>query len=253
MHPSEHTKRATSWPAPTHRCATPPGLDLRYHRHVPATTPHFTPDYQEVASLADGTPVRLRWVGPDARELVRAGFDSLSPTSRYLRFFTAKPRLSERELDILTATDGTRHVAIGATTNDDPPTRGLGIARFVRTSDSDTIAEAAVAVVDDWQGRGIGSLLLDRLSRAALERGVDHFRCQILVTNAAIRALIEELVPTASYRRIDEDTVEVDVPLAQSERTEASPTARALWQILSQVASQRLDVRSAARLLKERG
>ena len=64
--------------------------------------------------LRDGTPVRLRVIGPADRARLAEGFAKLAPESRYRRFFTAVPRLSERMLERLVATDGYNHVAIGA-------------------------------------------------------------------------------------------------------------------------------------------
>jgi GNAT superfamily N-acetyltransferase len=138
-------------------------------------------------------------IRPDDKERLRAGFAKLSPASRYLRFFVAKPSLSESELRYLTETDGVAHVAIGASRIDDDAEGGegdgLGVARFIRAADDPTIAEAAIAVLDDVQGRGLGSLLFMRLVAAAAERGIARFRCDVLAENAAMVEMIEGLAP----------------------------------------------------------
>jgi GNAT superfamily N-acetyltransferase len=155
----------------------------------------FGPDYEEHRRLPDGTPVRLRLVGPADREKLLAGFARLSDESRYTRFFTAMPRLPDATLDRLLHTDGWNHLAIGAEADDGPTetAEGYGIARFIRLDEAPDAAEAAVVVVDSMQRRGLGKLLLSRLAAAARERGITHFRAEILRTNQPMIALLHEI------------------------------------------------------------
>ncbi len=102
-----------------------------------------------------------------------------------------KKRLSPSELSYFTDVDHDRHEAIGAL---DPDTgAGVGIARFVRERAGATTAEAAVAVADAWQGRGLGGVLLDRLAERAREVGVTEFNASLLATNRAMLALFGRL------------------------------------------------------------
>jgi RimJ/RimL family protein N-acetyltransferase len=174
------------------------------------------PHLPMVHRLRDGTVVRLRLIGPDDREVLRHGFERLSPESRYRRFFTAMPKLPEAVLDRLSATDGWNHVAIGAERlpsaapaapggarvaaedpSDAPLPDGVGVARFVRLNDQPDVAEAAVAVVDELQGRGLGSLLLTSLMTAARLRGIAHFRAEVLPENQPMRDLLARFDPDA--------------------------------------------------------
>lgn len=152
----------------------------------------FGTDYEETRRLPDGTPVRMRLLRPDDRAKLLAGFDRLSDDSRYARFFTAMPRLSDATLDRLLAMDGWNHLAIAAEAGDQPPetAEGLGVARFIRLPEAEDVAEAAVAVVDHMQHRGLGTLLLARLSAAAHERGIRHFRAEVMRTNQAMVSLL---------------------------------------------------------------
>ena len=147
----------------------------------------FDADYLEHATLRDGTEVALRLVRPDDKALLREGFARMSDESRYRRFFTPKYELSADELRYLTEIDQVTHVAIGATSADGA--RGLGVARFIVLAGEAGAAEAAVAVTDDLQGRGLGSLLLQRLVAAAHERGVERFVFEMLgsVAESTIR------------------------------------------------------------------
>src|SRR5215510_13319274 len=108
----------------------------------------------------------------------------MSPQSRYLRFFTPKACLTEDELRYLTEIDQERHFALGASTVDERD--GLGVARFIRLDGEPGVAEAAIAVVDEMHGQGLGSLLFMRLVAAARERGVERVRCEVLGSNLAM-------------------------------------------------------------------
>ncbi len=82
--------------------------------------------------LADGTGVILRPIGPSDRERIKAGFHSLSPESRYRRFFSHIPELSDAQLHYFTEVDQINHVAWVAVAGESTPAAGLGVARFVR-------------------------------------------------------------------------------------------------------------------------
>lgn len=162
-----------------------------------APTRFFDADYLEHATLKDGTRVVLRLLRPTDKQTLRTGFERLSPESRYTRFFAAKQTLNDEELKYLCEIDQESHFAIGAVLDapgNGPPV-GLGVARFIRLGDAENTAEAAVAVADEMQGRGLGKLLFMRLCAAATERGVERFRCEVLGTNASMKHLIEHVTP----------------------------------------------------------
>src|SRR6478672_12663175 len=120
--------------------------------------------------LHDGRSVRVRELRRSDRELYRAAVAGLSPRSRYLRFAAPMPRISERLLEQMMDLDGDRHVAYAALTPDE--TAVVGVARFVRTADDPQVAEVAIAIADEWQGRGMGSLLVAALVDRARESGL---------------------------------------------------------------------------------
>ncbi len=165
----------------------------------------FVADFSEEATLRDGSTVVLRLLRPEDRTLLSAGFEQLSAESRYRRFFCAKTKLSDAELDYLCDIDGESHFAIGAVRErEDGSVEPLGIARFVRLVDEPKVAEAAIAVIDAMQGQGLGKILLHRLAEAAVERSVHRFRCTVLAGNDAMQQLFRELDPEA--RIVDEST-----------------------------------------------
>jgi GNAT superfamily N-acetyltransferase len=156
--------------------------------------------YHEEVTLRDGRRAALRLLRPGDRDLLEAGFKRLSPRSRQLRFHVPKAQLTGAELDYLTNIDQRAHVAIGAVSEGPGDTIGLGLARFVRLEGPDAVADAAITVADEAQGVGLGRLLFGRLVRAARERGVRRFRCDVLAANAGMRALLRDLAPDAVIR-----------------------------------------------------
>ncbi|MBK8254746.1 MAG: hypothetical protein IPK82_19060 [Polyangiaceae bacterium] len=112
-------------------------------------------------TLKDGSRVTLRPIAPDDKEELLAAFERLSPTSRYLRFHSFKNTLTRDDLRYLTEVDGKDHFAIVATvpTHDLRKEIGAGVARFVRDPNEKDLAEAAITVADDFQGKGLGKAL----------------------------------------------------------------------------------------------
>jgi GNAT superfamily N-acetyltransferase len=150
------------------------------------------PDFREEHALRDGTQVVLRHVRPEDADALRKGLERLSPESRYRRFLEQVSHLTDAQVEYLTRVDGQDHVAIGAVT---AAGEGVGIARFVRLKDPQA-AEAAITVIDDMQGKGLGYLLAITLARAAWERGVRRFRGRVLAENPQILQLLAELGAT---------------------------------------------------------
>lgn len=163
--------------------------------------------------LKDGTRCQLRPIGSDDRELLRAGFAGLSPASRRMRFFSAKPSLTEADLDFLTSADGRDHLALGAVRLDawGQEVELLGVARCIRLGADADASEFAITVADAAQGRGLGTLLLTQLVTAAREQGIRHFRCEVLAANTGMRALAAGL--GSAVRWLDDGTLEYDYPL----------------------------------------
>ena len=186
------------------------------------TARSYDRDWREEIALRDGTRVLLRLVRADDKRLLLRAFEQLSPRSRFLRFFADKTTLSPRELQYLTEMDQEAHVAIGAATPDEQ--QGLGVARFVRLAEDPQVAEPALVVVGSMRQKGLGTALLSHLQRAAKERGVERFRCEVLVANQPMRALLDELVPEASIKT-EGEVLTVEWPVVVAEP--AAPTAMA--------------------------
>lgn len=173
-------------------------------------------------TLDDGTRLRLRLGTPADREALAAGFERLSPASRLHRFFSAMPRLAPHFLDRLVDLDPERHVAIAALdlgrdaeVGDPAEGLGVGVARYLVDEEDPTRAEAAVAVVDDYQGRGIGRLLLEALVVHAAGRGIATFTAHVRADNEPMRTLLLEMGARGLRADPEERSVlRLEVPVA---------------------------------------
>jgi RimJ/RimL family protein N-acetyltransferase len=141
--------------------------------------------------LRTGDRVLIRPIEPSDKTLLLDGLHRLSPESRYRRFLSPVDELGARQLRYLTEVDHHAHEALVAL---DPKTGAIvGVARFVCLPADPTVAELGIAVVDDWQGRGLGTELLDELAARAREEGVRRFSAFVLQSNKPMLGLLRDL------------------------------------------------------------
>ena len=153
----------------------------------------MTTDQVIALSVGDDERVLVRPLDSSDADRLEHGFDRLSTDSRYSRFFGPKPDLGAEMLDRFVRPDQVDHVAIGAATVDPRTSRegqGLGVARAFRSDDRPTEAEFAVTVIDEAQGLGVGSLLLDLLGAGCADVGVTRLTAHVLSTNRAMLAMV---------------------------------------------------------------
>ena len=156
--------------------------------------------YVEHVRLRDGTRALLRLIRPSDKQALVEGFGRLSEGSRHARFLGHKQTLSETELRYLTEVDHIDHFAlVAARPRLFRKPQGLAVARFVRISGEPDTAEPAITVTDDYQGKGLGTMLLHRLMEAAHERGVKRFRSELRTDNVVMKRMLEELDGRAGH------------------------------------------------------
>jgi GNAT superfamily N-acetyltransferase len=161
--------------------------------------------------LTDATSVPYRAIAPQNAAALQRFHHRLSKHSVYLRYFGAKPELSDRKASYFTNVDGTNRFALVAL---DPEREGeiIAVVSFAREGDTDR-AEFAAAVADRWQGRGLGLALTRRLIEAALKRGIRVFTGMVLFENKRMLNLLRDLGLPERLRY--EDGVEfVEIELA---------------------------------------
>ena len=163
--------------------------------------------------LPDGVPVLVRPIRPDDKHLLEEGLRRLSARSVQRRFLSPKRKFTRAELRYLTEVDGRNHVALVAESPTQPG-RLLGVSRFVRSDDDPEAAEAAIVVGDDWQGRGLGSLLARELAGRARELGIRRFTATMASDNLEARRLTRSLTAHPEQRHAGRGVSEVVLDLA---------------------------------------
>jgi GNAT superfamily N-acetyltransferase len=132
-----------------------------------------------------GAEITIRPLSRGDTATIQAVFDRLSPESRYARFGGAKNCLSPAELERFARLDA-RHDVLVASDGE----AAIGIARLVRDPDDPHVADVAFAVADEWQARGVGSALVERLAANARAAGITHLRATMSGENRASLALM---------------------------------------------------------------
>lgn len=121
------------------------------------------------------------------------GFAALGPESRHMRFFTAVRELPDDVRQRLRDVDGFEHAAIiafdaAAQLPDHPEGRPVGVARWM--SGNDGPPELSITVIDEYQGQGVGTRLMDALLALARKRGVRRIIADVLRENTGMRNLV---------------------------------------------------------------
>jgi acetyl coenzyme A synthetase (ADP forming)-like protein len=140
--------------------------------------------------LRDGGTLRLRPPQEDDRERLLAFFTGLSSRSLYLRFHGV-PRVDDRLVEPVLAPEWTERGALLGSVVADGEERVVALANYVRLRDP-LSAEVAFAVADEFQGRGIGTRLLEQLAARASAHGIERFVAAVMADNAAMIAVFED-------------------------------------------------------------
>ena len=140
--------------------------------------------------LRDGSRVEIRALRPEDRAAVLAAVDHTSARSLYRRFFAARRSFTEREIAFFVNVDFTNHVALVAVVkHDDGGEEIVGGGRYVMLQPGR--AEAAFTVVDQYQGRGLGTVLLRHLAAVAGGAGIHELVAEVLPDNTPMLELFE--------------------------------------------------------------
>jgi RimJ/RimL family protein N-acetyltransferase len=160
--------------------------------------------------LPDAGRVRVRPLERDDGWAVEAVFSRLSDGSRRLRFAGPKPRLTPRDVELLTGVDRRDHDALVAL--DERTGEPIAIVRFVRDGAGSRSAEVAFEVVDEWHGRRLATLLTALLACRARLMDVGRFRASVDASNRRALAVVKRLGKVTRHG-FDGGTVEIEVEL----------------------------------------
>jgi GNAT superfamily N-acetyltransferase len=198
-----------------------------------ATSPaEYPKELERDASLKDGTVVHLRPIRPDDAPGLVALFDRLSQQTAYQRFFSVLKRLPPAYARVFANVNYRQRLAIVAERETPAGSELIGVGRYepadasgivptdvpadvptiapsIAPTIAPTIAEVAFVVQDGWQGRGLGSILLEEVLRAGLARGVQHFRAFVLADNYRMLGLLARHTEI-TWRKLEEGVVSVE-------------------------------------------
>ncbi|MBF0256125.1 MAG: GNAT family N-acetyltransferase, partial [Gammaproteobacteria bacterium] len=119
--------------------------------------------------------------------------ENRSAESRYFRFMQSLDKLSPLMLARFTQIDYDREMALIAIINENTPqARILGVVRYVSNSDRHS-CEFALTVADEWQRKGIGRHLMQRLMFVARDRGIEVMEGEVLANNSKMLRLCQDL------------------------------------------------------------
>jgi GNAT superfamily N-acetyltransferase len=164
--------------------------------------------YQAIEKLRDGRCAVIRAFKPDDRIGLMAAVERASPDTLYRRFFTVKRRFSEKEIDFFMNVDFVEHVALVAVVQEEGRPMIVGAGRYVVVAPGK--AELAFAVIDQYQGQGIGAKLMHHLGIIADRAGIKEFVADVLPENAPMQKVFER----SGYRmRTEHDSEVVHISL----------------------------------------
>ena len=125
--------------------------------------------------------------------MVQAFVRNLSDESRYNRFMSSIKQLSQQVLVRFTQLDYDREMALALVyTNEDGREEVLGMSRYVTDPDME-VCEFAISIADKWQGRGVGTILMQKLFDVASQQGLSTMRGEVLTSNSGMLQLMKKL------------------------------------------------------------
>src|SRR4051794_29444772 len=160
-------------------------------------------------TLGDGSTIVIRPIQADDRDLLARMFDRLSAVARRARFRGRSESLTEEDLDYPTDEAQYRHDALVAVESQSH--EAVGVARYVRLPGRRELAEVAVEVVEEWQGRGVATALLVELTERARSAGVERYSALVSRENGVMTDVLGRL--GAEPLREDEDELEYVIDL----------------------------------------
>jgi len=144
-------------------------------------------------TLSDGTELTVRPIRPEDAKIEQEFVRRLSEESKYFRFMQAVSELTPQMLVRFTQIDYDREMALIAV-HEQPDGSELQVAVARYTMDPDrTACEFALTVADEWQGRGVGYHLMEKLMEVARTRGMDTIHGEVLAANSHMLGLMQRL------------------------------------------------------------
>lgn len=167
-------------------------------------------NYSTVGSLRDGSAFEIRALKASDRASLLAALSRTSTQSLFRRFFAVRRNFSDNEIERFINVDFVDHVALVAIMQENSRPVIVGGGRYIMGRPGE--AEMAFAVIDQYQGRGIGSALLKHLIAIARAAGLRTLTADVLPENAAMLKVFERN-GFRPRRRQGAEVIQVDLML----------------------------------------
>lgn len=167
--------------------------------------------YSVTEHLRAGRPVEIRAIRREDEADMLAAAERTSAQSLYRRFFTVRRQFSRKEIDYFVDVDFVDHVALVAVVDESGAPVIVGGGRYVVVKPG--TAEVALAIIDAYQGQGLGTMLMRHLAGLARQRGLTELTAEVLPENRSMLKVFEGSGLRMSTRR-DPDVVHVMLALS---------------------------------------
>ncbi|MEO8317188.1 MAG: GNAT family N-acetyltransferase [Bradyrhizobium sp.] len=147
-------------------------------------------NYSATETLRDGREVEIRALRPDDKDDMLTAISRTGTQSLRRRFFVVRRGFSEKEIAYFMNVDFANHVALAALADEDGRKVIIGGGRYIVTEPGK--AEIAFVVIDDYQGQGLGTLLMRHLAVLARKAGLNELIAEVLPENAAMRKVFSK-------------------------------------------------------------
>jgi acetyltransferase len=180
----------------------------------PQVSNQYPQEWIDQIVLQDGTQVTIRPIRPDDAPKLQKAFKRLSTQSIYYRFLQVFAQLTDQQANDFANLDYYHRMALIAEILEAGESNLIGVARYSMLSGDETgLAESAVVVIDEYQKRGLGSLLLRHLVRYARSHDVQVFLATVHVSNAQIMRFIKRSGFPAEKKMIEPGVWEIRIRL----------------------------------------
>lgn len=170
-------------------------------------TSAYPREFEREVTLETGARVRIRPVLPEDEPRLVTLYGRLSRRTRYQRFFAVMKRLPPDWAHYFANVDYHRRMALVAERDLEWRSELIGVARYEPSEDKDA-AEVAIVIQDYWQGKGLGTILLNEILRAGETNGIRRFRAYVLADNHRMLAMLSRLTDVRQSK-IERGVVEI--------------------------------------------
>jgi acetyltransferase len=165
-----------------------PSTDPYHHLAIHPYPAHLVAKVQ----LHDGTDIIIRPIRPEDAEIEQKFIRELSSEAKYFRFMSSLQELTPDMLVRFTQIDYHNEMALIAVKQTGHNEEEIGVARYVTNLDKKS-CEFALVVSDQWQRKGIGHYLMQKLMEVARDRGLERMQGEVLRNNYKMLELMKNL------------------------------------------------------------